>query len=66
MTASEMLDRLLTIATPDVLASKAISRDELGELQDELAQLIVDVANVVPGGPERLAREFPDTFGSRR
>lgn len=63
MTPQQMLDRLLALAG----TQQFLARDfegELADVQDQLAQLIVELANQIPEAPARIAREFPTVFGN--
>lgn len=65
-----ILDELIRVAKMKanhgtVLTGTSIDPDDFVALQEELAQLIVDVANTIPGGPEHLAGEYPEVFRSR-
>lgn len=63
MTAQQVLERLLELAGTQQFLERELD-DDLSDVQDHLAQLIVDIANEVPGAPARIARQFPSVFGS--
>lgn len=70
MTNEEVFDRLLQlahvpVAGGNVMTAEQLDADSLYELQDVLSQLLVDLANEIQGGAERLTREIPDAFGTR-
>lgn len=65
MTREQILDRLLVLAgTHRFLEREQVGEQDLADVQDQLAQLIVELANEIPGAPARIARELPSVFGS--
>ena len=74
MTLNNVFDRLVEIAGATnggarggtVLCCDLIDQDALYTIQEQLAVLLVDVANACgPGAASRLTREFPHAFERR-
>jgi hypothetical protein len=72
MTNQQILSRLIKLAARSnggasggtVLQSDLLHQDALFCVQEDLAQLMSDIANDVKGGPALLARTFPRAFST--
>jgi hypothetical protein len=47
------------------IVSDLVDQDSLGDVQNQLSHIMMDVATLVPGGHERIIKELPYVFKAR-